>query len=99
MKEYLRLEALDFGMASPQRYEAALTGAGFQDVVLKNRNRWYHALAQAEVKRMKGAQAEQFKAILGEDGWHEEVALWEAMIVVLATGEHCPHHFRGRKPA
>ena len=28
----------------------------------------------------------------------EQITLWQAMIHVLGTGEHCPHHFRGQKP-
>ena len=28
----------------------------------------------------------------------EQVGIWRAMSVVLDSGEHCPHHFRGRKP-
>jgi hypothetical protein len=27
------------------------------------------------------------------------IGTWRAMLVVLETGEHCPHHFHGRKPA
>ena len=33
-----------------------------------------------------------------EAALNEQVGIWRAMIVVLDSGEHCPHHFRGRTP-
>jgi hypothetical protein len=27
------------------------------------------------------------------------IGTWRSMLVVLETGEHCPHHFHDRKPA
>ena len=46
-----------------------------------------------------GRSATRARAILGEAETVRQIRTWEAMLVVLATGEHCPHHFRGRKPA
>ena len=39
-----------FGMASPQRYEAAMRGAGFVDVRTVNRNPWYREVARGELQ-------------------------------------------------
>ncbi len=97
MADYIRREDLDFGMASPKRYHAALEGAGFVNVQLNNRNQWYHQTAQEELARMQGAERPQFDATLGKEGIDEQIELWQAMIYVLGTGEHCPHHFRGQK--
>ena len=36
MADYIAKEALDFGMASPRRYRAALEGAGFVEVSLRD---------------------------------------------------------------
>ena len=99
MQEYIQLEDLGFGMASPIRYQAALETAGFTDIVLNNRNRWYYEMAQAELKLMQGPDRARFEAAIGKNVLGEHIHLWTQMIKVLKTGEHCPHHFRARKPA
>ena len=98
MTDYLAKEDLDFGMASPARYRRALEAAGFVDVSLTNRNPWYRTVAREELARLEGAGRDAFLAVLGEAALDEQVGIWRAMIVVLESGEHCPHHFRGRKP-
>ncbi|MEQ9259627.1 MAG: SAM-dependent methyltransferase, partial [Roseovarius sp.] len=91
-------EGLDFAMASPKRYEAALKGAGFQNVRLVSRNAWYKEQAKAELERLTGEGRAEFEAILGPKDVLDQIATWEAMVPVVASGEHCPHHFRGQKP-
>jgi phosphoethanolamine N-methyltransferase len=98
MAHYIACEALDFGMASPGTYRAALERAGFVDIALVNRNPWYREVARAELERLHGPVGERAKAILGEAETARQIRTWEAMIVVLASGEHCPHHFRARRP-
>ena len=98
MAHYIACEALDFGMASPGNYRAALEAAGFVDIGLVNRNPWYREVAKAELDRLRGPVGERARAILGEAETARQIRTWEAMTVVLGTGEHCPHHFRGRKP-
>ena len=98
MAHYIDCEALDFGMASPGTYRVALEAAGFVDVALVNRNSWYREVARAELERLRGPVGARAKAIIGPDGVARQIRTWEAMVVVLGTGEHCPHHFRGRKP-
>ena len=97
MAHYIKLEDLDFGMASPSRYERALKAAGFEQVQLRNRNRWYYEEAQRELAEMNNNRP-RFDATVGKEAIDHEVDLWTAMIVVLGKGEHCPHHFRGLKP-
>lgn len=98
MAHYIACEGLDFAMASPERYARALEAAGFADVMLVNRNPWYREQAQAELERLTGPERARFEEILGADAVGEQIETWRAMIPVLHTGEHCPHHFRGRKP-
>lgn len=99
MADYLQKEGLDFGMASPTRYETAMVDAGFEHVVLTNRNPWYREVARAELGRLTGPERATFETLAGSDEVARQIETWRAMIVVLDTGEHCPHHFRGRKPA
>ena len=99
MAEYIRQEALEFAMASPSRYEKALAGAGFDKIELRNRNPWYREVAREELARLTGDDRPQLDAIHGADFVASQTETWQAMIQVLDTGEHCPHHLRGRKPA
>jgi SAM-dependent methyltransferase len=98
MAAYIAAEALDFGMASPARYERALLAAGFVDVELHNRNAWYCDVARDELDRLTGADHERFVAMLGADEVATQIRTWQAMVPVLESGEHCPHHLRARRP-
>ena len=98
MAAYIAAEALDFGMASPARYRRALADAGFVEVELRNRNEWYRDVARDELDRLTGADHDRFVELLGADEVATQIRTWTAMVPVLASGEHCPHHFRARKP-
>lgn len=99
MADYLRKEDLDFGMASPATYAAALDGAGFIDVELVNRNRWYFGVAQDELARLTGPERATFEHLTTPAEIAAQIETWKAMLIVLESGEHCPHHFRARKPS
>ena len=99
MKRYLDLEGLSFAMASPRRYRKALEGAGFHDVELRNRNPWYREVARRELAALEGDLYEKAAAAAGREVVDANIQTWRAMSVVLDSGEHCPHHLRGRKLA
>ena len=65
---------------------------------LTNRNPWYRGVARDELARLEGAGRDAFLSVLGEAELNAQVETWRAMVIVLDSGEHCPHHFRGRKP-
>ncbi|RKF16727.1 methyltransferase domain-containing protein [Roseovarius spongiae] len=98
MARYIELEALDFAMADPARYDAAMRAAGFEDVELVNRNGWYREVAADELEQLSGPGRAEWEAKYGRDFIAGQVATWTAMTGVLESGEHCPHHIRGRKP-
>lgn len=98
MATYIAAEGLDFGMASPARYRDAMRTAGFTDIELVNRNRWYREMAKTELESMKGRLYDEAVRRLGRDFVDHNIAIWERMIPVLDSGEHCPHHLRARKP-
>ena len=99
MAHYLALEDLGFGMASPDAYRAALDGAGFCNVAFENRNEWYRTVARDELAQLSGAGRHRFEAVLGTDEVAAQINTWQAMIVVLDTGEHCPHHLKAQRPS
>ncbi len=98
MAHYIRCEDLDFAMASPGRYRRALEAAGFTDIRLVNRNPWYREQARAELARLTGPDRAKFEALIGAEAVAGQIRTWTAMVPVVESGEHCPHHFRGRKP-
>lgn len=98
MQAYLTSEDLDFGMASPGLYADALKQAGFVDVRLNNRNAWYCEQAKHELDVLQNRLDEKQIEQLGRDIVEHNVHTWSLMINVLESGEHCPHHIRGRKP-
>ncbi|WP_377512169.1 methyltransferase domain-containing protein [Octadecabacter sp. R77987] len=98
MAAYIKLEALEFAMASPARYRAALTGAGFGQVSLRNRNDWYADIGSAELAWLTGPKRAELSNTFGRDFIDHSIATWTAMVRVLKSGEHCPHHIRAQRP-
>lgn len=98
MAAYIAAEGLDFGMASPGRYRAAMEGAGFQAVETVSRNAWYRVQAREELARLQGADGAAAARVVGADFVAQNAGIWGRMIPMLDSGEHCPTHLRARKP-
>lgn len=98
MAHYVKMENLEFRMASPATYRAAMEQAGFGDVELVNRNPWYAEVAAAELEDLSGPNRARWEDRHGADFIAQQIETWRAMQPVLKSGEHCPHHIRGRKP-
>ena len=98
MRDYIAAEGLDFGMSTPANYADAMTRAGFGQVETLSRNGWYRVQAREELARLKGADGDRAAAIVGADFVQKNIGIWERMIPVLDTGEHCPTHLRAKKP-
>lgn len=98
MADYIAAEGLDFGMATPQRYRAAMAEAGFEAITTTSRNAWYRDRARDELARMQGEVGQRAAAVVGQDFVDHNIGIWTRMIPVLDTGEHCPTHLSCRKP-
>lgn len=98
MAEYIAAEGLDFGMATPSRYQAAMTAAGFDNIRITSRNAWYRTQARVELDRLKGKVGQDAADVVGEDFVAQNIGIWTRMIPVLDSGEHCPTHLAARKP-
>jgi phosphoethanolamine N-methyltransferase len=98
MRRYIALEDLDFAMASPAAYRASLEAAGFVDVQLTNRNPWYAKVSRQELDWLTGPERARLDRQHGAAFIAEQAAIWAALVGVLESGEHCPHHIRARKP-
>lgn len=98
MAEYIAAEGLDFGMATPDRYHEAMQAAGFEGIRIRSRNEWYRQQARQELDRLRGGVGHAAARIVGTDFVEKNITVWERMIPVLDTGEHCPTHLSARKP-
>ncbi len=98
MAAYIKSEDLDFAMASPARYAAALKAAGFAHVETRNRNGWYRDVARDEYEQVTSSRKAEFEEKYGRDFNDQQITTWTMMLKVLETGEHCPHHLRGQRP-
>lgn len=99
MKAYIAAEDLEFAMASPDRYERALQDAGFTNITLRNRNPWYRDVAHGELEFLTGPERPRLDRDHGAEFIATQEKTWRAMITVLESGEHCPHHLRAQRPA
>jgi SAM-dependent methyltransferase len=97
MQRYVGLEGLSFAMASPARYRGAMAAAGFQDIGIEDRNAWYAGTARRELAAIRGPLRQRLLEIVGESETERQTKVWEAMLVVLDTGELRPAHLKGRK--
>lgn len=98
MRAYLDAEGLSFGMASAERYRSALQAAGFERIVLTDRNGWYRDVARVELERLKGPLFDTAAAAVGADYVEKNIRTWAAMVKVLDSGDHRPTHLRAWKP-
>jgi phosphoethanolamine N-methyltransferase len=97
LRDYIAAEGLDMHMCSLQRYQKALTAAGFDDISLKDRNAWYLDLARQELAGMTTSPLrDQIIDCIGEEEADNTAAIWRKMIGVLEIGEHRPGHFRAK---
>ncbi len=99
MLDYIAAEGLDFGMATPRQYRDAMAQAGFADIRTISRTAWYRQTARAERARLSAPQDAATLASVGQPFIDQNIALWDRMIPLLDTGEHCPTHLFARKPA
>lgn len=99
MADYIKEEGLEFAMASPETYAQAMEQAGFVDVKLVNRNPWYAQVSAAELAWMTGPERAGLAERHGAEFIDHQVAIWTKLVGVVQSGEHCPHHIYGRKPA
>lgn len=98
MAEYIAAEGLDFGMATPGKYKAAMLAAGFEAASALSRNDWYRMQARAELARLEGDDGILAARTVGQDFVDTNIGIWRRMIKVLDTGEHCPTHLAAHKP-
>ena len=98
MTAWLEIVHLDFAMETPQNTAAALSRAGFADVAVRDRNRWYLGEVQREIDCVSGANFARAVAALGRETAEHRRRSSTIKKRVVERGELRPCHLRGRKP-
>jgi phosphoethanolamine N-methyltransferase len=99
MQHYVSLEGLSFAMASPTRYAQAMEQAGFAEIESRDRNGWYLETAQHELAQIRGPLHDRLIGLVGRAETERQTRVWEAMLVVLKSGELRPTHLKAKRPA
>ena len=71
--------------------------AGFKNIKLTDRNKWYLNLAKKELNDLSTIYKEKLIKILGIEDAEGTINIWKKMIEVLEKGEHRPGHFYAEK--
>ena len=98
LKHYVELEDLGFGMASAARYEKALAAAGFEEISTTDRNAWYRDMVAQECEALAGPLYDDLVEKTSKEFVDHELDVWNALKVVVDSGELRPTHMRARKP-
>jgi phosphoethanolamine N-methyltransferase len=98
MKAWLEIVHLDFKMETPENSAEALRQAGFADILVRDRNRWYLGEVQGEIDSVSGANFEPAVAALGRETVEHRIKSSTIKKQVVERGELRPCHLRGRKP-
>ena len=99
MMEYFRLEGITYNMATLEQCAVAVEQAGFVDVEVRDRNEWYCALAQRELKSMEGELRPVIIERIGPERAEHFVVNWRQLVTVLRLGDLRPGHLKAVKPA
>jgi phosphoethanolamine N-methyltransferase len=99
MTAWLEIVHLDFKMETPENSAAALSRAGFVDVAVRDRNRWYLGQVEREIDSVSGANFERAVAALGRETAEHRRRSSTIKKQIVEQGELRPCHLRGRKPA
>ncbi|WP_240611608.1 hypothetical protein [Roseovarius nitratireducens] len=97
MMAYIEAEDLDFAMFSPNSYTPEIESAGVEDVWLTNCNPWYRVEAAKERDWLTGPERPALEARHGTDTIAEMAEIWQQLVGLLNSREHCPQHIRAYK--
>jgi ubiquinone/menaquinone biosynthesis C-methylase UbiE len=97
MMEFFRLEGIAYNMVTLEESAAALAGAGFEDVEIRDRHGWYLGLAQKELAALEGRLNSVVVSRLGKERAQHFIDDWRQLVVVVSRGELRPGHLKASK--
>ena len=98
MRTFVETTGLSLYLDSLSGVKQKLSGTGFVDVEVVNRNAWFCEEARQEAKLLEGPLADRVESLRGKEATASSNECQHHMIAVLDSGEFCPAHYFGRKP-
>jgi SAM-dependent methyltransferase len=99
MRHWFETEGLTYAMETPQRQQAMLIDAGFEDVRVVDRSDGYRTTVRDEYERLRGNDYPRLVELLGRAGAENAVENWRATMVVCEAREMLQVYSRARRPA
>jgi phosphoethanolamine N-methyltransferase len=99
MRYWFETEGLTYAMETPQRQQAMLREAGFDDVNVVDRSDVYRKRVRGEYERLRTDHFTRLVKLLGRTGADHAVENWRATMVVCERREMLQVYSRARKPA
>ena len=88
---------LTFAMATPEKTAAAMREAGFGEVEVRNRNRWFREQSHRDLAQVEGPARAAIGAVWGDDGVERYIHRTRLRIEIVDSGELSPCHLKARK--
>ncbi len=98
MDAWMATAGLHFEMETPQNTKAAMELAGFTDVAVRNRNRWFRDQTRRDLAQLEGPARRKLVEALGAEGAEAMLHRTRLRIEIVDSGELSPCHLKGRKP-
>lgn len=95
---YRELSHLAFAMQTAAEAEAVLVQAGFDAIVLDDRNAWYAEFARNQIERIAGPLRSKLIEVCGADQYDAILNVSRANAAAAACGGLRPTHIRAAKP-
>jgi len=97
MRYWFEMEGLSYSMETPERQQATLREAGFDDVLVVDGSAWYRAEVGNEYERLRTRDYGRLVDLVGKAAADHAVENWRAMLVVCEKGEMLQVYSRARR--
>lgn len=97
IQEFVAASGHNFTMVSLSYVGKLVSGLGFSEIELEDRQAWYAAVATEELARLRGPLGIKMANRWGEEAAKSEIAFWEVLVKALIGGALRPSHIRAAK--
>ena len=97
LEKFRELAHLRFTMASSQKMENSLRESGFINVTSRDRNAWFSALVDEEIRQIEGRLYQQLVDCSGKETITHWLDIKRAQLLAAQSGGLRPTHLRGYK--
>ena len=99
VQEYLKLVNLTYHMQTPKQTYQVIVKVGFENVTLRDRNKWYQKEVKNELNALSGDKLTQLADLIGQDQADYRLKVSSIKQQVIEQGFLRPTHIIGYKPS